>query len=206
MKRYLPSLILLTMAVVLSLLAYPYMPEQMAVHFSLDGTPDRYTGKAWALATAPFFMLLLMGAALFIPFSPSDARTLSARTLILGSSAALLFGVHMAILLYGLGYEFNIGKYIAILMGTLFLVVGNYMPRFQPNRHVGIRTPWTLSSEENWRRTHRTAAKVWFIGGLLMLACPFLPAGLFAGVFLAILALVLILTIGISYYYARART
>ncbi|WP_426450776.1 SdpI family protein [Paenibacillus sp. S-38] len=205
MKRYLPSITLLVLTVALSFLVYPYLPEQMAVHFRFDGTPDGFMTKAWALATPPLFMLLLMAAALLVPVNPSDARTLSARTLVRETSIALLFGVHIAIILYGMGYTFDMAKYVTLLMGIVFLITGNYMPRFQPNYYVGIRTPWTLASEENWRRTHRTAGKIWFIGGLLMFVCLLLPEGMTAFGFLFILIAVIGITLVVSFYHSRGR-
>ncbi|AEI38951.1 SdpI family protein [Paenibacillus mucilaginosus] len=205
MKHYLPSLTLFILAVALSFYAYPYMPDQMAVHFRFDGTPDGFMTKFWALATAPLFMLLLMAAALLVPVNPSDARTLSAQTLVRETSIGLLFGAHIAIILYAVGYEFDMAKYVTILMGIVFLILGNYMPRFQPNRYIGIRTPWTLASEENWRRTHRTAGKIWFIGGLLMLACLLLPEGTTAFGFLFVLIAVMGLTLAVTFYHSRGR-
>ena len=56
-----------------------------------------------------------------------------------------------------------------ILVGILFIVIGNYLPKCRQNYTVGIKLPWTLHDEENWNRTHRLAGKIWMVGGLLFL-------------------------------------
>src|SRR5690606_30794093 len=61
-------------------------------------------------------------------------------------------------------------KYIVALVALLFVVLGNFMNNIKPNYFVGIRTPWTLDDEENWRMTHHLASKIWFFGGLIMFA------------------------------------
>ena len=64
----------------------------------------------------------------------------------------------------------NVSMFLYILIGTMFAIIGNLLPKFKANYMMGIRTPWTLSSEEVWYRTHRFGGKIWFAGGLLMIA------------------------------------
>ncbi|MBD0333374.1 MAG: SdpI family protein [Chitinophagaceae bacterium] len=71
-------------------------------------------------------------------------------------------------------------KFIFIGIGLLFSIIGNYMYNLKPNWFAGLRLPWTLENEDNWRRTHHLASKLWFAGGLLMalfgFILPFTPA------------------------------
>ena len=60
-------------------------------------------------------------------------------------------------------------------MGLLLAAIGNYLPKCQPNYTVGIRLPWTLADEANWRKTHRLAGPVWVIGGLVIAVLAFTP-------------------------------
>jgi uncharacterized membrane protein len=62
------------------------------------------------------------------------------------------------------------GKMIEILICLIFVVLGNFMNNVKPNYFVGIRTPWNLENEENWRKTHHLGSKVMFFGGILMIA------------------------------------
>ena len=72
------------------------------------------------------------------------------------------------------GFEMN--KVIFPIIGLLFAFIGNMMYSIKPNYFAGIRTPWTLESEDNWRATHRLAGTIWFIGGIaLTVLMLFLP-------------------------------
>ena len=62
----------------------------------------------------------------------------------------------------------NLVRFVPMLIGILFIIIGNYLPKCRQNFTMGVRLPWTLASEENWNRTHRLAGKLWIIGGLLM--------------------------------------
>jgi hypothetical protein len=73
------------------------------------------------------------------------------------------------------GMEMHLARFLPAFLGVLFALMGNYMPKIKQNSTLGIKITWTLQNEENWVKTHRFAGKVWFIGGLLMIAATFLP-------------------------------
>ena len=92
-------------------------------------------------------------------------------------SAIIVFFIlmHWATLAVPLGYDLNIGRIATIGIGLLFIVLGNYMTRIRHNYFVGIKTPWTLASEEVWRRTHRAGGLVFVVSGILLGISTFLP-------------------------------
>ena len=69
-------------------------------------------------------------------------------------------------LMYALGYEANIAQFVPALIGVLFIVIGNYLPKTKQSYTMGIKLPWTLNSEENWNRTHRLGGFLWVLGGV----------------------------------------
>ena len=79
-----------------------------------------------------------------------------------------------SILAYALGMQIDMTMIVSIMMGILFIVLGNYMSKNQQNYTVGIKIPWTLSSEENWNKTHRIASKLWVVAGIVFIANIFL--------------------------------
>lgn len=81
-------------------------------------------------------------------------------------------GVFMAL---SLGLDNLIGAIIAILLGAMFIIIGNYMPKAVRNRTFGLRIKWTLANEDNWNASHRFAGKVWVITGAVVLLGAFLP-------------------------------
>ena len=76
---------------------------------------------------------------------------------------------------------------IPLILGLLFIITGNYMPKMKQNSTLGIRIPWTLANQENWNRTHRFSGKLWVIGGLLILFSMALPSTLMTTSFVVIL-------------------
>ena len=76
----------------------------------------------------------------------------------------------MTVVVYGyaLGAPFHVGRVVVPFVGILLAVTGNYMPKVRRNPTMGIRVPWTLADEENWDKTHRFAAPVWVLGGVLL--------------------------------------
>jgi uncharacterized membrane protein len=100
-------------------------------------------------------------------------------------------------------YAMHTGTYVALLLGVMFLIIGNYMPKCRPNRTIGIKIKWTLENEENWNATHRFAGKVWTIGGIVLLLCAFLPGAASLWVSLAAILPMVIIPVVYSYVYSR---
>ena len=69
-----------------------------------------------------------------------------------------------------LGYSVDVALIMPLLMGAMFIVIGNLMPKMRQSYTMGIKLPWTLNNEENWNKTHRFAGKVWVIGGVVLMA------------------------------------
>ena len=99
---------------------------------------------------------------------------------------------------HALGYQFNVGFVMCLFMGILFAVLGNYLPKCRHNYTVGIKTPWTLASEDNWNKTHRMAGPLWLVGGIVIAATSFLAN---IWIFFGILMVMAILPMVYSYMY-----
>ena len=89
---------------------------------------------------------------------------------------------------------------MSLILGVVFVVVGNYLPKVKQNYYLGIKLPWTYASENNWNKTHRLGGKVWVIGGLLLLVNAFLKIKYFEIVIFV--AMIFIPTI-YSYLYSK---
>lgn len=92
---------------------------------------------------------------------------------------------------------------VPVLLGVLFLWVGNYFPKLRRNRTIGIKVSWTLGNEENWNRTHRFAGKVWVCGGLLLLMSALLPLQAMVWVMVCVVAALGLAPIAYSYAIFR---
>lgn len=190
-----------------ALLAYPAMPQTVPTHWGADGAVDGWGDKAGTLlmATMPLVLALVM---LAVPrLDPKGFNFERFRGVYLGMSAALtLFMVAVAwmtpLTVLGLVPEGGSLASAAILfaLGALTIALGNYLPRVRPNYTFGIRTPWTLASEDNWRRTHRFAGPVFVAAGAAMLAAALLSAVAPEASFWVGMAAVLLATLVVGAY------
>jgi len=106
--------------------------------------------------------------------------------------------------LYGLDKNINVGKIAMGAIGVMFIAIGNYMPQVKDNYLFGVRTAWTLSSPEVWRKTHRLSGRMWMVGGLLIFGAAFL-SGIWSQA-LIITALVLAIIIPVLYSWVISRS
>lgn len=100
--------------------------------------------------------------------------------------------------------SFTNPNYIVIIIGVLFIVIGNYFKTIKPNYFIGIRTPWTLENETVWKKTHKLGGKMWFIGGILIVILSLiLNKSLSFTIFMIITGVITIIPIAYSYLIYR---
>ena len=190
-----------------ALLAYPAMPETVPTHWGADGAVDGWGGKAGTLVMAAVPLLVAL-AMLAVPrLDPKGRNFERFRGVYLGMSAALtLFMVAVAWMtpLTAFGIMPTGGSLVSTLilfaLGALMIALGNYLPRVKPNYTFGIRTPWTLASEGNWRRTHRFAGPVFVAAGVVMLASALISTVAPGASFWVGMAAVLLATLVVGVY------
>lgn len=175
LKQYKKTLIITNLLTILPILVgiilWDRLPNEVATHFGTDGTPNGWSSKIFAVFGMPLFLLAMdwvcIGATMFDPKKKNIGTKMF--TLILWIIPMISIFVHFAIYSVALGAEFNIGKASCILMGVIFILVGNYLPKSKQSYTVGIKLPWTYNSQENWNRTHRLGGWVWIICGVIFL-------------------------------------
>lgn len=115
----------------------------------------------------------------------------------------LAVALHVVVVLGSLGTPVDSGRGVSAVVAVFFVILGNSMGKLKHNWFVGIRTPWTLASEEVWNRTHRLAAPIWVTGGLVQLVGAFLPGTAGAALFATSLAAMILAPIGYSFVLFR---
>lgn len=196
---------LLLIILTLASAAYFYnkLPERIAIHWNFSGQADGYgSGQAQAV----FFPLMIIGMYvlfLLIPYlDPKKERYeqfSKVYHIFKSMLLTLLVIIYFVVGLNGLGYNLPVGVIIPGLIGILFIVLGNYMSKIKMNWFMGIRTPWTMSSEEVWNKTHRFGGKMFILAGLLMLTQTFIPVSCRLPIFIIMMAVLLLGTVGYSY-------
>ena len=158
----------------LAAVAWPAAPDRIPVHWNWAGQPDRLGGKFEGLLVLPLVAAGIYTLLLFIPRLDPRRKNYDAfagpfaviRTVIVG----LALGLYVVILLWIRGERTHLNGLLAAEIGIAFLLLGNYLPKVKSNWLVGVRTPWTLSSDASWRQTHRLAGWLFTLGGLATLA------------------------------------
>lgn len=150
---------------------YNCLPEQIPTHWNIQGQVDGWSSKNFAVFFFPAITLGLYLLLLFLPLiDPLRENYQKFSNVYYGIRLALILFMallYFYTLLAGLGFEMNINYFIVPLMSGLFVVLGIFMPRIKKNWFCGIRTPWTLQSDEVWEKTHKYAGKVFINIGIL---------------------------------------
>jgi len=181
MKKHLFPLGITLLTLVAWLIALPHLPATMPIHWGANGEADGFATKINAMILTVGIMVLIYFIIAFVP--RIDPRKENYKyfsktyNIVLNAVLLLFFFVNMSTILQGLGYNVPMSYIAPIMAGLVFIIIGNYLQRVRSNYFMGIRTPWTLSNETVWKKTHRLSGKIFFIGGLLILISAFLPDG-----------------------------
>lgn len=181
MKKHVFPLSITLLTLVAWIIALPHLPATMPIHWGANGEADGFATKINAMILTVGIMVLIYFIIAFVP--RIDPRKENYKyfsktyNILLNAVLLLFFFVNMSTILQGLGYNVPMSYIAPIMAGLVFIIIGNYLQRVRSNYFMGIRTPWTLSNETVWKKTHRLSGKLFFIGGLLILISAFLPDG-----------------------------
>lgn len=170
------------------------LPEEIPTHFNLLGQADGYNHKMSAIFGLPTLMLLMHWLLLFLMIKDPKSSNISSKIQLLIYWIIPFVSCLSMISIFGesLGYSMMSGLLAQIFMGLVMIVIGNYLPKTHRNYIIGIRLPWTLENDENWRKTHRLAGKIWVFGGLLLFLNSFVQLYVYWVFFLTLFFVVII--------------
>lgn len=188
-------------AAALSIIAAPEVPEQVAIHWNAAGEADGTMARGPALALFPALSAALVLLFAIIPrIDPLRENIAAFRPVydwFVVIFAAFMAAVHGGIVAYNLGYEFDFTLFVLAGVAVFFYYIGILLSHAERNWFVGIRTPWTLSSDEVWDRTHELGARLFKLTAVV--AAIGLLFGDYAVYFLIVPAL---LTAAITFIYS----
>lgn len=175
-KTEIIPLVLVIISIVLGCYFYSIFPDRVPMHWNINGEVDGWGSAFSGAFILPMILIGMYILFILIPFIDPNKEKYQQfekvykifRILIM----LMMFGIYLIASANALGYAVRVEVWIPVIIGLLFLVMGNYFGKIKPNWFMGIRTPWTLSSEEVWNKTHRLGGKLFMILGLLMLLTP----------------------------------
>lgn len=168
----LTSLIVLA-SVILGVLAYPHLPETAASHWDELGNPNGYMSRFWLVALIPLLIAGLTAMLMVLPGIDPLRKNITSfqkeyNQFIVFFGLFMLY-IHTLSIFWNLGYKFNLSRLATPGMGLFIFLVGTMVEKAKRNFFIGIRTPWTLSSDSVWDKTHWLGGKLFKVSGLLAL-------------------------------------
>ena len=201
---------LLVLIALVTILGYLFTPVgvPLPVHWGFDGVPDNYLPREYALLSAPALAIgLIIVFAVIGRYGARGSTEKGAAVIGAASTAMLLIalGLQGATVLIGMGYGISMMQVVASGLAALAVLLGNALPKSQPNAYAGIRIPSTLNDPANWQATHRLTGILLIVGGAIALIASLLlpPGALMFSVALG--GLVVPMLIGVVYSIAMAR-
>ena len=184
------TFVLIALQVVFSAAVYNQLPVQMASHWGVNDQVNGTISRFWGAFLMPLLSLGLLGLFLLIPgIDPHKANIAQFRgafNLFIVLMTAFLTYVHGLTLAWNLGFTgFQMTTALLPAMGLLFIFVGYLLAKAKRNFFIGIRTPWTLSSDTVWNKTHALGSKLFIASGVITFFGAFL-GGITAFLFLFI--------------------
>ncbi len=176
-------LLLLIVAILIGgLLIAPALPENMATHWNIDGKADGYSPRLTGILMLPLLALgiylMMLVLPVIDPRRENYPNFLKVYRVLRSVLVLFMLGLHLLTIGYNLGYPIQIDRIVLLGLGILLTLLGRFLPQIKHNYFVGIRTPWTLASEEVWLKTHQLGGKLFMGAGIIIMLSFFLPARL----------------------------
>ena len=174
-KTLLIASIVMLLPVLVGVILWDQLPEQMPTHWNAAGEIDGWSSKPLAVFGLPALMLAIYWVCVIGTSADpkKDNHAGKVVQLILWIVPVLSVVLHTVTYAAALGKEVRMEMIMPIIVGLIFTIIGNYLPKCQQNYTIGIKIPWTLNSEENWNKTHRFAGRLWVVCGLVIMLTGF---------------------------------
>lgn len=167
-------LLIIVLTLAITALTYPVLPDRIPSHWNIEGEVNGYLPAGWGVLIVPLLMIPFTALLFLLPrVDPLRENYRKFRRYYEGFIlvfAVYLFIIQLQILLSGLGYPVSPTLLYPIVIGGLFIYLGFLIEHAEQNWFVGIRTPWTLSSERVWKKTHARGGTLFKIAGIIAIA------------------------------------
>lgn len=202
-KTLIASSLALLIPVIVGLLLWDKLPDPMPSHWNIHGEVDAWSSKAFTVFGLPALMLALQWVCIFASMADPKYQNFNPKMIKLMFWICPAISLILCCMVYpqAMGHSVPIEVIMPLLVGILFIVIGNWMPKCEQTYTMGIKLPWTLASEANWNATHRFGGKVWFFGGIVTMLTAFFGSFWLLMVILA--AMVILPTVYSYLYYLR---
>ena len=198
-NKNLPKLIITSLKtlipIVIGLVIWDKLPDQVPVHWNINGEVDGFATKIQAVFAMPLVLVAFHWICVLGTLLDPKKQNINDKmfTLVLWIIPVISLLCNSMVYATAFGHKVSVEIIMPLFMGALFVIIGNYLPKCKQSYTLGIKLPWTLNDEENWNKTHRLAGFLWVIGGVMIMATAFL--GVFWLFFVVLILMVIIPTV-----------
>ena len=195
------SSVVILLPMLFGLIIWNKLPATMVSHWGADGVADGTAPKALMVFGMPLLLLAFHWFLLWVTTVVDKKNAQNSKMVAVCYSIipALSLINHVFIYSVALEKEWDLFALLPVFVGTMFLVIGNYMPKTTRNRTAGIKLRWTMGNDENWNKTHRLGGRIWFWGGFVVIASALLPVKYAVAVLIVVIAVSVIVPTVYSY-------
>ncbi len=172
-------IILILISLALGIYFYPQLPETFASHWGVNGEVNGYSSRFFGVFFMPILSICLLAIFSFLPktdpYKKNFAQFKNYFETFINIVFSFLFYIYVLTLLWNLGHHFNIIQFMSPALAVIFYFAGVLTQHSKRNWFVGIRTPWTLSNEKVWKKTHSLGGKLFKAVGIISLFGILLP-------------------------------
>lgn len=204
LKNEIPLIAIVSLPFIYLAYIWNELPEKVPMHWNIKGEIDRFGEKSELLLIPILLPLLVYIIFLIVP--KIDPKNKISKMGNKYQHIKILLTTFMSILALFIIYtaknqSFANPNYIVLLVGILYIILGNYFKTIKANYFIGIRTPWTLENETVWKETHKLGGKMWFVGGIIVvISSLILKKQLNFTIFIIITGIITIIPIAYSYF------
>lgn len=194
--------LLIGLSLIGTVIIFPSLPEQIPTHWNVHGEIDDYGSKymAFFLGALPAMIyLLLLYSPKFDPKRENYKKHSKAYSVITISTVLTLISIHWLTILATFNIIKSVDVFIKLIIGILFVIMGNYMSQLRFNYLTGIKLPWTLASEKVWKKTHRVGGMGFMLVGIILICTSFIKGSVSFIIFMSSLVILMLFTSIYSY-------
>ncbi len=187
------------------LILWDTLPGRMTTHWGVNGEADGFSSKAFSVFGLPLIMLAIQWICVLATTKDSANKDQNSKVVgmvlwIIPMTSLITNGMMYAV---ALGSAVSVDIWVRVLVGLMFVVLGNYLPKCKRNHTIGVKVSWALQNEENWNKTHRFTGRLWVLGGVILLVTVFVPMEEIMWLVLMVIMVLSFAPILYSYLYYR---
>ncbi|AVO03408.1 hypothetical protein A9958_13310 (plasmid) [Staphylococcus simulans] len=176
-KKNKMGLVIWSISLITWLISLTFLPNNIAMQYHEDGSIswsiNKYLGALIFMVIISFVYAYYMILPVIDPKKVNYKKFSNTYSLIVSTILIIIYFAEILIILSNVGVNFNVSLVTSLVLALLFLIVGNYFQKIRTNWFIGFRTPWTLTSEKNWKKTHRLVGRIYILLGILCLIMAF---------------------------------